>query len=27
MPPIANLAAKRAELARLVVGRDRELDL
>jgi hypothetical protein len=27
MRPIANLAAKRAELARLVVGRDRELDL
>jgi MoxR-like ATPase len=27
MPPIQNLAAKRAELARLVVGRDRELDL
>jgi MoxR-like ATPase len=27
MPPISNLAAKRAELGRLVVGRDRELDL
>ncbi|HEX4253288.1 MAG TPA: MoxR family ATPase [Pseudonocardia sp.] len=27
MPPPSNLAARRAELARLVVGRDRELDL
>src|ERR1700754_1020654 len=27
MAPIENLAARRAELARLVVGRDRELDL